>query len=132
GRTIIFSIHQPRYSIFKLFDSLTLLASGRLMFHGPAQEALGYFETAGYHCEAYNNPADFFLDVINGDSTAVVLNREEDFQATEIIEPSKRDKPLIEKLAEIYVDSSFYKETKAELDQLSRGEKKKKTTAFKE
>ena len=22
-------------------------------------------------CEAHNNPADFFLDVINGDSTAV-------------------------------------------------------------
>lgn len=40
GRTIIFSIHQPRYSIFKLFDSLTLLASGKLMYHGPAQEAL--------------------------------------------------------------------------------------------
>jgi len=47
GRTIIFSIHQPRYSIFKLFDSLTLLASGRLMFHGPAQEALGYFASVG-------------------------------------------------------------------------------------
>ena len=25
----------------------------------------------GYVCEAHNNPADFFLDVINGDSTAV-------------------------------------------------------------
>ena len=32
---------------------------------------------AGYHCEPYNNPADFFLDVINGDSCAVVLNRED-------------------------------------------------------
>lgn len=32
----------------------------------------------GYHCESYNNPADFFLDVINGDSSAVVLNREEE------------------------------------------------------
>ncbi|MEQ2186659.1 hypothetical protein GOODEAATRI_030822, partial [Goodea atripinnis] len=27
-----------------------------------------------YTCEAHNNPADFFLDVINGDSTAVTLN----------------------------------------------------------
>lgn len=53
GRTIIFSIHQPRYSIFKLFDSLTLLASGRLMFHGPAQEALGYFASTGM--------VDFFM-----------------------------------------------------------------------
>ena len=25
----------------------------------------------GYTCEAHNNPPDFFLDVINGDSTAV-------------------------------------------------------------
>lgn len=29
GRTIILSIHQPRYSIYRLFDSLTLLVNGR-------------------------------------------------------------------------------------------------------
>ncbi|KAF6128467.1 ATP binding cassette subfamily G member 2 (Junior blood group) [Phyllostomus discolor] len=133
GRTIIFSIHQPRFSIFKLFDSLTLLASGRLMFHGPAQEALEYFASAGYHCEPYNNPADFFLDVINGDSSAVVLNRankDEEAKGTE--EPSQRDKPLTEKLAEFYVNSAFFRETKLELDQLSEVQKKKKSVAIKE
>lgn len=131
GRTIIFSIHQPRYSIFKLFDSLTLLASGRLLFHGPAQEALGYFASAGHQCEPYNNPADFFLDVINGDSSAVKLNREDEGgEAKETEEPSKGDKPLIEKLAEFYVNSTFFRETKAELDQLSV--QKTKTVAFKE
>ncbi|XP_075854854.1 broad substrate specificity ATP-binding cassette transporter ABCG2 [Microcebus murinus] len=133
GRTIIFSIHQPRYSIFKLFDTLTLLAAGRLMFHGPAQQALEYFASAGYQCEPYNNPADFFLDVINGDSTAVTLNREENnHEATETIEPSKRDTPIIEKLAEFYVNSSFCGETKAELDQLAMTQKKKKSTVFKD
>ncbi len=30
---------------------------------------------SGYTCEPHNNPADFFLDVINGDSTAVALNK---------------------------------------------------------
>lgn len=29
GRTIILSIHQPRYSIYRLFDSLTLLVNGK-------------------------------------------------------------------------------------------------------
>ncbi|KAM9237573.1 broad substrate specificity ATP-binding cassette transporter ABCG2 [Dugong dugon] len=132
GRTIIFSIHQPRYSIFKLFDSLTLLASGRLMFHGPAQEALGYFASAGYNCEPYNNPADFFLDVINGDSSAVMLNRDEDSEPRGAEELSQNGKTIMEKLAEFYAISTFFRETKTELDGLFRVQKKKKSSAFKE
>ncbi|XP_077659605.1 broad substrate specificity ATP-binding cassette transporter ABCG2-like isoform X2 [Urocitellus parryii] len=121
GRTIIFSIHQPQYSIFKLFDCLTLLASGRLIFHGPAQEALGYFESA-----------DFFLDIINEDSSAVGLNREEgDWEANETERLSQREKFVIEKLVEYYATSSFYRDTKAELDELSRGQEKKRSSAFK-
>ena len=64
GRTIILSIHQPRYSIFKLFDSITLLSKGDMVYHGPANRALGYFSAHGYECEEHDNPADFFLDVI--------------------------------------------------------------------
>ncbi|XP_072038572.1 broad substrate specificity ATP-binding cassette transporter ABCG2-like isoform X1 [Amphiura filiformis] len=71
GRTIIFSIHQPRYSIFKTFEFLHLLSLGETVYHGPANEALTYFSDCGFVCEEHNNPADFFLDVINGDSTAV-------------------------------------------------------------
>ncbi|XP_055967275.1 broad substrate specificity ATP-binding cassette transporter ABCG2 [Sorex fumeus] len=130
GRTIIFSIHQPRYSIFKLFDSLTLLAAGRLMFHGPAQEALGYFESAGYHCESYNNPADFFLDVINGDSSAVVLNRDEDGSPAEAAdEPSRKGTPRIEELAGFYARSGFFRETQAGLQQLAGDQRRKKKGA---
>lgn len=47
GRTIILSIHQPRYSIYRLFDSLTLLVSGKQVYHGPAQSALDYFSNIG-------------------------------------------------------------------------------------
>uniref|UniRef100_A0A8D1GZZ7 Broad substrate specificity ATP-binding cassette transporter ABCG2 n=2 Tax=Sus scrofa TaxID=9823 RepID=A0A8D1GZZ7_PIG len=71
GRTIIFSIHQPRYSIFKLFDSLTLLASGRLMFHGPAREALGYFASIG------TNPLFLQLSTRLGYDVPVNLRQEE-------------------------------------------------------
>ncbi|XP_060030117.1 broad substrate specificity ATP-binding cassette transporter ABCG2-like [Erinaceus europaeus] len=130
GRTIIFSIHQPRYSIFRLFDSLTLLASGRLVFHGPAQEALGYFESAGYQCEAYNNPADFFLDVINGDSSAVILNRDNESDETRgIMEPTQIETLCIEKLAELYVNSTFFRETNIVLSHLSVVLKQKSPTS---
>ncbi|XP_053477435.1 broad substrate specificity ATP-binding cassette transporter ABCG2-like [Ictalurus furcatus] len=73
GHTIIMSIHQPRYSIYQLFDNLTLLVSGKQVYHGPAHNALDYFANIGYKCETHNNPADFFLDVINGDSIAVSM-----------------------------------------------------------
>jgi hypothetical protein len=58
GRTIIFSINQPQYSIFKFFDSLTLVASGKVMFHGPAQDALEYFRSAGMAVYCYES---FFI-----------------------------------------------------------------------
>ncbi|KAK5608465.1 ATP-binding cassette sub- G member 2 [Crenichthys baileyi] len=88
GRTIIMSIHQPRYSIYRLFDTLTLLVGGRTVYHGPAPNTLDYFANIGYTCEPHNNPADFFLDVINGDftkptkvqDTAVIVNQNYDHQ----------------------------------------------------
>ncbi|VTJ72803.1 Hypothetical predicted protein [Marmota monax] len=131
GRTIIFTIHQPRYSVFKLFDSLTLLASGKLMYHGPAQKALEYFQSAGYQCEPYSNPAYFFLDVINRDSSAIVLNRkEEDCDANGAEQFSKREKPVVDTLAEFYANSSFYRNTKARLQELS--DCQKRSSGFKE
>ena len=47
GRTIIFSIHQPRYSIYRLFDSLMMLSLGETVYHGPAKESLEYFKSIG-------------------------------------------------------------------------------------
>ena len=47
GRVIVMAIHQPRYAIFKLFDSLTLLSNGELVYHGPASCALDYFARIG-------------------------------------------------------------------------------------
>ena len=42
GRTIILSIHQPRFKIFDMFDTLTLLSEGLLSYHGPANEVCMY------------------------------------------------------------------------------------------
>ena len=50
GRTIIFSIHQPRFAIFKLFDRLSLLAAGRTIYHGNAADALTFFKSIGILC----------------------------------------------------------------------------------
>uniref|UniRef100_A0A8K9XI12 ATP binding cassette subfamily G member 2 (JR blood group) n=1 Tax=Oncorhynchus mykiss TaxID=8022 RepID=A0A8K9XI12_ONCMY len=112
GRTIIMSIHQPRYSIYRLFDSLTLLVSGKQVYHGPAQNALDYFADIGYACEAHNNPADFFLDVINGDSTATGLRLEARHGSRQTIE---------ERLVEEYRNCSNFRDTQVELERITQG-----------
>ncbi|CAN2388986.1 cholesterol efflux [Pristimantis euphronides] len=123
GKTIIFSIHQPRYSIFRLFDTLTLLAGGKMLYHGLSDYALDYFTQLGYNCEEHNNPADFFLDIINGDSTAVAVNKLED---VDLGEPNDGgSQTVVDKLADDFCNTSFYKETKTELERLSSGEKVK-------
>ncbi|CAM4591171.1 broad substrate specificity ATP-binding cassette transporter ABCG2 [Caretta caretta] len=123
GRTIIFSIHQPRYSIFKLFDSLTLLALGKVLYHGPAKQALNYFSSIGFQCEPFNNPADFFLDVINGDSTAVAASRGDQSSLDNggtgggVIgdEEQNADRSVVETLHQQYLNSSQYRDTREEL-----------------
>ncbi|XP_061439051.1 broad substrate specificity ATP-binding cassette transporter ABCG2-like isoform X4 [Rhineura floridana] len=126
GRTIIFSIHQPRYSIYKLFDSLTLLAAGRLLYHGPCENALPYFKTLGYVCEPYNNPADFFLDVINGDSTAVGMSKLTVLTET-VDETGKEYESIAAGLAERFSRYGNYKALRAELDAMSSDDTKKAT-----
>ncbi|CAF2629932.1 unnamed protein product [Rotaria sp. Silwood2] len=64
GRTIIFSIHQPRYSIFKLFDTILLMCKGKNIYHGSALAVLPFFNMQGYSCELHDNPGDFALDVL--------------------------------------------------------------------
>ncbi|NWS13295.1 ABCG2 protein, partial [Pachyramphus minor] len=128
GRTIIFSIHQPRYSIFKLFDSLTLLASGKVLYHGPANQALEYFSSIGYECEPFNNPADFFLDVINGDSTAVAASKEDHRPVdTGKVAEDNVDSGVVDVLHQKYLSSSLYQSTKEALRkvELGRGSKQR-------
>ncbi|KFU92699.1 ATP-binding cassette sub-family G member 2, partial [Chaetura pelagica] len=130
GKTIIFSIHQPRYSIFRLCDGLTLLAAGRVLYHGPAQQALSYFQSIGYQCEPYNNPADFFLDVINGDSTAVGKAGGPTTGSAEGSAGGERT--LAESLAEKYSSSAYYQETKAALENIPVGKRRKTKAVFRQ
>jgi len=67
GRTVLSTIHQPRSSIYKMFDLLLLLSEGRVMYFGPAKEAVSWFSSAGFPCPPEYNPADFFLDVVSMD-----------------------------------------------------------------
>jgi hypothetical protein len=50
--------------VFKLFDNLMLLAEGEMVYQGPASKGVDYFAAIGFQCEPFNNPCDFFMDVV--------------------------------------------------------------------
>ncbi|XP_038695714.1 ABC transporter G family member 15-like [Tripterygium wilfordii] len=71
GRTVISSIHQPSSEVFALFDDLSLLSGGELVYFGEAKMAVEFFAEAGFPCPRKRNPSDHFLRCINSDFDAV-------------------------------------------------------------
>ncbi|CAM9634686.1 unnamed protein product [Ectocarpus fasciculatus] len=65
GHTVIVAIHQPRSSIYALFDDLLLLSDGRVMYHGSINDVLPSLASLGHKCPSNFNPADFMVDLIS-------------------------------------------------------------------
>ena len=66
GKTIIMTIHQPNSEIYQLFDHLTLLLEGKVIYQGDSDFALRYFvQNFNLYCPAFTNPADYLVSVIH-------------------------------------------------------------------
>jgi ABC-type multidrug transport system ATPase subunit len=60
------TIHQPSSRLFHKFDKLILLGKGNLLYFGKASEAMDYFKFIGCSPLITMNPAEFLLDLANG------------------------------------------------------------------
>ncbi|KAL4458091.1 hypothetical protein ABPG75_012956 [Micractinium tetrahymenae] len=70
GHTVMVSIHQPRSSVFEMFDDLVLMAEGELVYAGPASEVLSHFQGLGHTCPEHYNPAEWLADLVAIDHTS--------------------------------------------------------------
>ncbi|XP_028052534.1 ABC transporter G family member 28 [Camellia sinensis] len=67
GVNICMVVHQPSYSLFKMFDELILLAKGGLTaYHGPVKKVEEYFAGLGINVPDRVNPPDHFIDILEG------------------------------------------------------------------
>lgn len=81
GRTIIFSIHQPRSDMFKQFGGVLLLAKGGdVVYAGTVSEMLPHFEQMGFTCPESANPADFALDLVSVETPRSVQQQQHHHQ----------------------------------------------------
>ncbi|XP_052184356.1 ABC transporter G family member 28-like isoform X2 [Diospyros lotus] len=67
GVNICMVVHQPSYTLFKMFDDLILLAKGGLTaYHGSVKKVEEYFAGLGIQVPERVNPPDYFIDILEG------------------------------------------------------------------
>ncbi|KAL3669607.1 hypothetical protein V7S43_004992 [Phytophthora oleae] len=62
-KTVVMALLQPAPEVFELFDNILLLNDGEVMYHGPREQAITYFESLGFVCPPDHDVADYLLDL---------------------------------------------------------------------
>jgi hypothetical protein len=61
--TMIISLLQPAPETFDLFDDIILLSEGQIVYEGPRENVLEFFENVGFKCPERKGIADFLQEV---------------------------------------------------------------------
>lgn len=61
--TMVISLLQPAPETFDLFDDLVLLSEGQVVYQGPRENVLEFFEYMGFKCPERKGAADFLQEV---------------------------------------------------------------------
>lgn len=61
--TMIISLLQPAPETFELFDDIILLSEGQVVYQGPRDNILEFFESIGFKCPERKGVADFLQEV---------------------------------------------------------------------
>ena len=61
--TMIISLLQPAPETYDLFDDIILLSEGQIVYQGPREEVLEFFESVGFKCPERKGVADFLQEV---------------------------------------------------------------------
>ncbi|KAL6585268.1 Pleiotropic drug resistance protein 2 [Orobanche minor] len=61
--TILISLLQPAPETFELFDDIILLSEGQIIYQGPRENILEFFESVGFKCPDRKGIADFLQEV---------------------------------------------------------------------
>ncbi|OMO57673.1 reverse transcriptase [Corchorus capsularis] len=61
--TMIISLLQPAPETFDLFDDIMLLSEGQIVYQGPRENVLEFFESMGFKCPERKGVADFLQEV---------------------------------------------------------------------
>ena len=61
--TAVISLLQPAPETYDLFDDIILISDGQVVYHGPREYVLDFFESMGFRCPERKGTADFLQEV---------------------------------------------------------------------
>jgi ABC-type multidrug transport system ATPase subunit len=61
--TAVISLLQPAPETYDLFDDIILLTDGKIVYQGPREHVLEFFESMGFKCPERKGVADFLQEV---------------------------------------------------------------------
>jgi ABC-type multidrug transport system ATPase subunit len=63
GGTAVISLLQPAPETYDLFDDIILLSDEQIVYQGPRESVLEFFESVGFKCPERKGVADFLQEV---------------------------------------------------------------------
>ena len=98
-------------SVFKLFDTLFVIAADRCVYHGSTDDVLEFFSSLGFPCEEHNNPADFIFDVLQGMRLPLSIDNQNEIQF------NKENNRIELYLNEQYMKTDIYKSIQSQVSE---------------
>ncbi|CAI0473847.1 unnamed protein product [Linum tenue] len=85
--TAVISLLQPPPETYDLFDNVILLSDGHVVYHGPRESVLEFFEHMGFKCPPRKGSADFLQEVTSRkDQQQYWMHRETPYRFVTTIE----------------------------------------------
>ncbi|GFP99542.1 pleiotropic drug resistance protein 1 [Phtheirospermum japonicum] len=76
--TAFISLLQPAPETYDLFDDIVLLADGQIVYQGPRENVLDFFESMGFKCPQRKGVADFLQEVTSKKDQAQYWARQDE------------------------------------------------------
>ncbi|XP_009628925.1 pleiotropic drug resistance protein 2-like [Nicotiana tomentosiformis] len=89
--TMIISLLQPAPETYDLFDDIILLSEGKIVYQGPRENVLEFFESVGFKCPERKGVADFLQEVTSlKDQEQYWFRKNEPYQYISVAEFAER------------------------------------------
>ncbi|KAH9733940.1 ABC transporter G family member 37 [Citrus sinensis] len=101
--TALISLLQSAPQTFDLFDDIILMAEGKIVYHGPRDHVLDFFEDCGFRCPKRKGVADFLQEVLSRkDQAQYWLHTELPYSyfSVDMFSMKFKESPLVKKLDE--------------------------------